>query len=511
MSNDNGGSQTRRSGNALPRVEDLPSVTTRAKVTTMQEVEIQALQMDRFTDLLPPDRIIRFAGAAAEARSLMSGRMIWNVNATAQGGGVAEMLQTLLAYVHALYVDTRWLVLTGNPEFFRVTKRVHNMLHGEAGDAGQLGEAERAVIADALDADIAEMTARVSVGDVVLLHDPQTAGMVDRLRAAGALVVWRCHVGRDTSNELTDRAWDFLRPMIEDADAFVFSRSAYVPTWCRPEAVRIITPSIDPLSAKNCSLGDAVVKASLIRSGIVEGEGEDSGDNKSLQFVRRDGRVGEVRYHRDLLAEGEPVPAEARLVVQVSRWDRLKDMAGVQQGFVEAMPSLPDDVHLVLAGPEVAGVSDDPEGAAVLEECRDGWRRLGPAERRRVHLVCLPMDDVDENAHLVNALQRRATIVVQKSLVEGFGLTVTEAMWKGRPVVASGVGGIPDQITHMVDGILLDDPTDVQGLGDALNTLFGDPELCATLGAAGRQTVHDRFLGDRHLEAYVDLLRWLLV
>ena len=476
----------------------------------MQEVEIQPLQIDRFTDLLPPDRIIRFADVAAEGRSLAQDRVIWNVNATAQGGGVAEMLQTLLAYVRAVYVDARWVVLTGNPEFFTVTKRVHNMLHGEAGDGGDLGDAERAVVAAALEADIEEMTTRVSVGDIVLLHDPQTAGMVDRLRAAGAHVVWRCHVGRDTPNELTDRAWDFLRPMIQHADAFVFSRSAYVPAWCPPEAVRIITPSIDPLSAKNSSLGDAMGEAALIRAGIVEG-GIDSGDATTpLRFDRRDGRVGEVRRHRGLLVEGGPVPVEARLVVQVSRWDRLKDMAGVQQGFVEAMASLPDDVHLVLAGPEVTGVSDDPEGAAVLAECRNGWRRLGPAERRRVHLVCLPMDDVDENAFLVNALQRRATIVVQKSLVEGFGLTVTEAMWKGSAVVASAVGGICDQITHMVDGMLLDDPTDVQGLGDALKTLFADPELCAALGAAGRQTVHDRFLGDRHLEAYVDLLRWLL-
>ena len=487
-----------------------PPVATRGAAKTMQEVEIQPLQLDRFTDLLPPDRIIRFSDVAAEARSLTQGRVIWNINATAQGGGVAEMLQTLLAYVRAVFVDTRWLVLTGNPEFFTVTKRVHNMLHGEPGDGGDLGEAERAVVAEALEADIEEMTARVSVGDVVLLHDPQTAGMVDRLRAVGALVVWRCHVGRDTSNELTDRAWEFLRPMIQHADAFVFSRSAYVPTWCRQEAVHIITPSIDPLSTKNTSLSDAMGTASLIRSGIVEDAIDSQGDDHLPRFVRRDGRVGEVRLHRDLLAEGEPVPVEARLVVQVSRWDRLKDMAGVQQGFIEAMTSLPDDVHLVLAGPEVAGVSDDPEGAAVLAECRDGWRRLGPAERRRVHLVCLPMDDVDENAHLVNALQRRATIVVQKSLVEGFGLTVTEAMWKGRPVVASAVGGIADQITDMVDGVLLDDPTDVQALGDALRTLFNDPELCAALGAAGRQTVHDRFLGDWHLEAYVDLLRRLL-
>jgi trehalose synthase len=174
------------------------------------------------------------------------------------------------------------------------------------------------------------------------------------------------------------------------------------------------------------------------------------------------------------------------------------------------MTSLPDDVHLMLAGPEVAGVSDDPEGAAVLAECREAWRRLGPAERRRVHLVCLPMDDVDENAHLVNALQRRASVVVQKSLVEGFGLTVTEAMWKGRPVVASAVGGITDQITDMVDGVLLPDPTDLQDLGDALKTLLADPEQCAALGAAARLTVHERFLGDPHLEAYVDLLRWLV-
>jgi trehalose synthase len=485
------------------------AATARGRVPTMQEVEIEPLKMDRFSDLLPADRVIRFSDVAAEARSLTRGRVIWNVNATAQGGGVAEMLQTLLAYVRGVHVDTRWLVLTGSPDFFTVTKRLHNMLHGEPGDGGQLGAAEHAVVTEALDADIEQLSALVSVGDIVLLHDPQTAGMVDRLRAAGALVVWRCHVGRDTSNDLTDRAWDFLRPQVQHADAFIFSRSAYVPSWCPSEAVRIITPSIDPLSAKNTALSGALAEAALIRAGIVR-PGDHDGADTSLQFVRRDGQVGEVRGHHGLLGEGEPVPAEARLVVQVSRWDRLKDMAGVQRGFTEAMASLPDDVHLVLAGPEVEGVSDDPEGAAVLAECRDAWRRLGPAERRRVHLVCLPMDDVDENAHLVNALQRRATIVVQKSLVEGFGLTVTEAMWKGRPVVASAVGGITDQITDMVDGVLLRDPTDLQGLGDALRTLLADPELCTALGTAARLTVHERFLGDRHLEAYVDLLRWLL-
>jgi trehalose synthase len=210
------------------------------------------------------------------------------------------------------------------------------------------------------------------------------------------------------------------------------------------------------------------------------------------------------------MLDGPLIPAEARLVVQVSRWDRLKDMAGVQQGFAGVMSTLPTDVHLVLAGPEVAGVSDDPEGAAVLSECRDLWQRLEPAQQRRVHLVCLPMDDVDENAHLVNALQRHATVVVQKSLVEGFGLTVTEAMWKARPVIASAVGGIQDQITDHQDGLLLRDPTDLAGLGTALMALLGDPQMSTRLAAAAHRRVQEDFLGDKHLEAYVELFRWLL-
>ena len=174
------------------------------------------------------------------------------------------------------------------------------------------------------------------------------------------------------------------------------------------------------------------------------------------------------------------------------------------------MAALPNDVHLVLAGPEVSGVSDDPEGAAVLAHCRDLWKRLEPAQQRRVHLVCLPMDDVDENAHLVNALQRRATVIVQKSLVDGFGLTVTEAMWKSRPVVASAVGGIQDQITNGQDGLLLRDPTDRAGLGAALVTLLGDPRMSAELASAAHRRVYEDFLGDKHLEAYVELFRWLL-
>jgi trehalose synthase len=472
----------------------------------MEEIAIVPMSVDRLEKLLPPERIVRFERLAAEARELTRGRVVWNVNATAHGGGVAEMLQTLLAYVRGVGVDTRWLVLTGSPEFFIITKRLHNMLHGARGDGGPLGEAEHALLTAALAVDLDEMISRVLPGDIVVLHDPQTAGMVDGLRAVGARVVWRSHIGCDDPNQLTDQAWTFLRPLIEHADGFVFSRWGYAPAFCRSGRLRAITPSIDPFSAKNRPLTDADVRASLSQAGLTDADGQ---DDPAPVFVRRDGTPGAVRRHADLIVEGPVIPARARLVVQVSRWDRLKDMAGVQRGFVDALPMLPDDVHLVLAGPEASGVSDDPEGAAVLAECRDLWRRLEPAEQSRVHLVCLPMDDGDENAHLVNALQRRATVVVQKSLVEGFGLTVTEAMWKSRPVVATAVGGIRDQITDGWDGLLLQDPTDLVGFGAALASVLSDPALAARLGAAAERRVHEDFLGDKHLEAYVELFRGL--
>ena len=426
----------------------------------MREIVIEPIAMDEFSDLLPVERIQRFSEAAMEARELTQDRVVWNVNATAYGGGVAEMLQTLLSFVRGVFVDTRWLVLDGGEEFFRITKRVHNMLHGEPGDGGPLGGAEHAALAAALAPEIERLDALVSPGDVVVLHDPQTAGLVKALQARGAHVVWRCHVGRDTPTPFGDAAWEFLRPLLETADAFIFSRVEYAPSWCRTEGLRIITPSIDPFSPKNCSLTEVEITTALVCSGIVEGEA----DPTARAFARRAGGTGEVRRRQSLL-DGAPIPAGARLVVQVSRWDALKDMAGVLQGFVEALPTLPGDVHLVLAGPDVDAVSDDPEGAAVLARCRTRWRELSAEQRERVHLSCLPMDDVDENAHLVNALQRRATVMVQKSLVEGFGLTVTEAMWKSRPVIASAVGGILDQIVDGQNGLLLRDATDLAAFG----------------------------------------------
>ena len=472
----------------------------------MRHVEIEALSLARLEALLPPERVRAFQEKAAAARRLLAGRIVWSISATAQGGGVAEMLQTLLAYARGAGVDARWLVLRGTPGFFALTKRIHNVLHGAPGDGGPLGDAERPLYQQVLADNLATCIGEIRPGDIVLLHDPQTAGLAESLRHHGARVVWRCHIGRDTANQLTDSGWAFLRPYLQAAEALIFSRASYIPDWAARASAWVIPPSIDPFTAKNIDINADTARLILIRAGLLSSREAPP----TVSFPRRDGSTGQCREHRGLLGDGVPPPVDARLIVQVSRWDRLKDMAGVLRGFAARLGELPADVHLVLAGPEVSGVADDPEGADVLAECRAIWRALPEPVRSRVHLASLPMDDVDENAILVNALQRHAYAVVPKSLVEGFGLTVTEAMWKGRPVIASRIGGIQDQIVDGRDGLLLDDPSDLEAFGEALVRLVSDQALAARLGAAARQRVQSDFLGDRHLVQYVDLFARLV-
>jgi trehalose synthase len=471
----------------------------------MQEVTVGSMPLSRLGAVLPPNRLQHLEESAVRARAEFGDRVIWHVNATAHGGGVAEMLQTLLAYGNGAGVENRWLVIDGDPEFFAITKRLHNRLHGDAGDGGPLGESEharfQAVLADNLD----ELVPRVSPHDLVMLHDPQTAGLREGLREVGVRVTWRCHIGSDTSNEHTDDGWAFLQPYVEDCDAFVFSRKAYAPDWVDRSRLVVIPPSIDPFSAKNVALPLVDVGAVLARVGLVAGGDPD----RPVRFTRRDGTTGAVRFHarsQGLVLDGAPPPYDAPLVVQVSRWDRLKDMSGVMAGFVR----LADDralehTHLMLVGPAVAGVTDDPEGAEVLDACRAEWERLPDAVRRRVHLASVPMDDPDENAIIVNAIQRHATAVVQKSLVEGFGLTVTEAMWKGTPVVASKVGGIQDQVVDGRDGLLVEDPRDLDEFARVLRRLLVERGLADRLGEAGHLRAAADFLPDRHLDQYVDL------
>ncbi len=442
------------------------------------EVPVVPVALARLSTLLPPERVRRVEEHAATARRLLDGRTLWNVSSTARGGGVAEMLHTLVAYAAGTGIDIRWLVIGGDADFFAVTKRIHNRLHGVPGDDGALDAGARATYDATLARHRDDLLRRVQPGDVVLLHDPQTAGLAGALRERGAHVVWRCHVGLDETNAWTADAWGFLRPLVEPAHACVFSREEFAPEWVDRRWLRVIPPSLDPFSPKNVELSAAEVEELVHRPGMV--------------------------------VEGTALPHGARVVLQVSRWDRLKDMAGVLDAFAAHLDDLPPDVHLVLAGPEARGVADDPEAAEVLAGCREQWRALPGRARARTHLVSVPMDDLVDNARVVNALQRWATVVVQKSLAEGFGLTVTEPMWKARPVVASAVGGIRDQVEPGVSGLLLDDPRDGAALVAALASLLADPERCGDLGRAAHLRVRDHYLADRHLIQYVDLLAQLL-
>lgn len=415
-----------------------------------------------------------------------------NVNSTATGGGVAEMLATLLGYARGAGLVADWLVLEGDAEFFGVTKRIHNGLYGSPGDGGALGSRERSIYERTIAANVARISDDVRSGDVVIVHDPQPAGLIEALVAQGAHVVWRCHVGYDGANEWTERAWDFIRPYVEHAHAHVFSRLEFAPSWIDRARLRAIPPSIDPFTAKNRDLEPREVVAILGAAGLVSvGRSPDGRITQSAEVVR----VGE--------APGTGVP----LVVQVSRWDRMKDMVGVLHGFVDFVRS---GSQLVLAGPAMDGVSDDPEGLEVWEETRSTWSALPEASRARVQLAALPMHDATENALVVNALQRHASVVVQKSLAEGFGLTVAEAMWKRRPVVASAVGGIVDQVVDGETGLLLEDAHDLQGFAAAVDELLSDRVKAERLAGNARDHVARHFLGDRHLRQYAELLSALL-
>jgi trehalose synthase len=471
----------------------------------VSELEVEALDAARFEPLVGPERMARFEAVAAETRERLGRRAVVSVNSTAVGGGVAEMLQTLLAYARGAGVDARWLVIQGDPGFFAVTKRIHNGLYGGPGDGGALGPDERSHY-EANQRENAEALLDLLAPDtIVLLHDPQTAGMAPALRRAGRLVLWRCHVGLDEPNEWSERAWTFLRPYLEDVDAYIFSRAAFAPPWADLAKTFVIPPSIDPFAAKNEMMSARNVRLALGYAGLVEG----AGDPPVVPFTRRDGSRGHITRRADVIQLGPAAPADAPLVMQASRWDGMKDMAGVMEGFVHHVdPAL--GAHLVLAGPAVTSVADDPEAAEVYDDCIDRWRRLPHEARSRVHLACTPMADPDEAAAIVNALQRHATVVVQKSLAEGFGLTVAEAMWKARPVVASAVGGIVDQIEHGEHGLLLNDPHDLEAFGAAVERLLRDPAEAAYLGRKARERASRELLGDSHLALYARVLQRLL-
>ncbi|HTQ68738.1 MAG TPA: glycosyltransferase [Solirubrobacteraceae bacterium] len=464
----------------------------------LEEVRVFELDPERFATVLDGGEWTAFQDAIRRGRELFAERTLWNVNSTAHGGGVAELLRSLIGYARGAELDARWAVIDGDADFFRVTKRIHNLLHGFRGDGGPLDEVERAIYDRRCERNAELLTARLRPQDAVILHDPQTAGMVPHLARSGAAVVWRAHVGADEPNDLAREAWRFLTPYIEPADAFIFSSARYVWEGLDRDKVSVIAPSIDAFSPKNQTLTFTGVTAVLRAVGLAR----DGHHASRAVFERLDGSVCPVTSQATVLEE-QQLRLDEPLLTQVSRWDRLKDPTGVLAAFVEHV-RFAEDPHLLLAGPDVTSVTDDPEGQEVFRESEAAWLGLPRAARRRVHLALLPMNDADENAVIVNAVQRRSDVICQKSLAEGFGLTVSEAMWKARPVVASDVGGIREQIEDGRSGFLVD-PRDLASFGRHVSDLLADPHDAERMGEAGQARVREHFLGPRHFEQYLVL------
>jgi trehalose synthase len=465
------------------------------------EVHIAPLPLERLQPVAVTDGLARLQADLRLAKPRLAGRRIWFVNSTAIGGGVAEMIRSLAPYGLGAGLDMRWLVICGPPPFFAVTKELHNQVHGHA--RRRLDEGARAIYESTLAENAAGLVRRITRGDVVILHDPQTAALVEPLQDAGAIVIWRSHIGTDSITPVSRRAWEWLLPYVVDADAFVFSRDQFVPAGLSGGRVHLIAPSIDPTSTKNGFMPPTSVEAILEHVGIVRAK-----DQRSMlpHFVRRDGVSQVVKRRAEVLRNGSAPRLEVDpLVLHLSRWDRLKDPVGVMRGFAKHVLS-DVDAYLVMAGPAPRAVADDPEAGEVFEEVVGVWRSLPYRRRSRIQLTLLPNDDLDENAAIVNALQRASSVLVKKSLEEGFGLGVAEAMWKRLPVVASRVGGIQEQIEHRRSGLLIDDPRDLKAFGAAVSETLCDRDEASRLGAFAQRRVRERFVHDRHLAEWVELL-----
>jgi trehalose synthase len=367
---------------------------------------------------------------------MLRGHRIVMVNSTATGGGVAEILHRLVRLLNELGVPTTWEVMPGDMRFYGITKTIHNTLHGWP---GELSDDDHEYFHE-VNRNAAQRLALD--GDLVLIHDPQPAGLVLHRRQPGQRWLWRCHIDLSRANP---SVWNFLAHTVARYDAAVFSHVEFVPPL--PIPAFLAPPSIDPLSDKNREL--------------------------SLEEEER------------LLAPLR-LPARKPWVTQVSRFDRIKDPLGVIDAFLYARRR--EDAHLILAG---GSADDDPEGAEVLREVRE---KVG--NRTDISVLLLPPD-----AHLIiNALQRQSTVVLQKSLREGFALTVSEALWKRRAVVASAVGGIPLQVLHERTGLLT---RSIEGCAYQITRLLRSAGLRRQLGHEGREHVRDNFLHPREARDYL--------
>jgi trehalose synthase len=394
-----------------------------------------ATRLDDYQGLAPAGslRLIRHLARELEGKSFL------HVNSTRQGGGVAEILGRLLPLLEEVGVRTRWEVITGPPEFYVATKRIHNTLQGA--DL-PFTPAMREAFLDASRRALGQMDL---AADLVMIHDPQPAALIES-RGPGSHWIWRCHIDLAHPQRAT---WAFLEPWVRRYDGAVFHLAAFARRL--PIPCYLIHPSIDPLSDKNREL-----------------------DRPEIE--RRVAALG--------------VPLDRPILLQVSRFDPFKDPLGVIRAF--RLVRKVRDCVLVLAG---GGATDDPEGAEVLARVREE-----AGADPDIHILLLPSD-----AHLdINALQRAATVVIQKSTREGFGLTVAEAMWKGKPVVGGAAGGITKQIQDGVTGYLVNS---VEGCAFALRRLLSDPERRRQMGATAREHARRNLLITRHLADYLQMLR----
>ena len=385
---------------------------------------------------IAPDSTLNELTILAEA---LQGRTLQHLNATRSGGGVAELLHRLVPWTEALGIRTRWEVLRGTPEFFDVTKAMHNALQG---DEIEITPSELAVYRQVLEQNAPTLTLDA---DVIVMHDPQPAYLIDWFPAIQKRAVWRCHIDLSRPQE---HVWRFLRRAVSKYAMTVFHVPQFAQRMPMPEV--LIPPSIDPLSEKNRDMDDASVTKVLERFTI------------------------------------DP---ERPLLVQISRFDRFKDPLGVIAAYRLVKTNF--DCQLVLAG---GSATDDPEGAKVLAEVQEAAE--GDPD---IFVLALPPDSDRE----INALQRAATVILQKSLREGFGLTVTEGMWKGKPVIAGAVGGIPSQIIHGVTGFLVHS---VEGAAFRLRYLLSHPKAAKRMGEQGREHVRRHFLITRHVRDYLLLM-----
>lgn len=378
---------------------------------------------------------------------LLKGIEVVHVNSTRVGGGVAEILTKLVPLQQDLGIEVGWEVVNGEAEFYQCTKSFHNALQGKR---DPVPDSLLKVYEDTNVRNAEELRPVLRDADIVVIHDPQPLPLLQQFPDRKGKWIWRCHI--DVSHPYRP-TWNYLRKFAADYDASIFSLADFAQPLPHPQY--LIPPSIDPLSEKNMDLDDARVKKVQIEFGI------------------------------------DP---DRPLICQVSRFDRFKDPVGVIKAFMLAKTFLPT-LQLVLAG---GGATDDPEGDVVLAEVR-----AQAADHPDIHILLLPPD-----SHLtINALQRAADIVLQKSIKEGFGLTVTEGMWKGKPVIGGDTGGIRLQVVNHHTGFLVDTP---EGAALRIRYLLHHPDEMHYMGLKAREFVRDNFLLTRHLREYLTLMVGLL-